>query len=98
MPKRYLLLLAGRALDDGDIRVLESSMEELSKNLKVIGVKGNPKAVIVRTDGPGARALRSKGGVTGPGGVLLSPVLSSGVIGKLKRRAREAMGNGKIHE
>ena len=98
MTRRYLLLLAGVDLSDADIRELQSSLEERFREVKVIGVQGNPRAVIVRAKEPSARALRGEGEVRGPGGVRLVPVLSSGVIGKLKRRAAEARDNGKIHE
>ena len=98
MPRRYLLLLSSAALTSAEFRELGAAWEGRFGGVKVIAVGGNPKAVIVRMDGPSAIALRDQGEVRGPGGIRLTPVLSSGVIGKLKRRATEARGNGKIHE
>lgn len=81
-----------------DARSLKSILENRFGNIKVITVDGNPRSLIVRTDAPTARILRSEGEISGPEGIKLIPLLTSGAIGKLKRRAMEAGANGKIHE
>jgi hypothetical protein len=67
-------------------------------DLKVILVDGNPRAVIVKTTFEVARRMREAGGVSVPGGRRLVPVLTSGAVGNLKRRAREAVTDGQVHE
>lgn len=98
MPKRYVLLLAGEEISDAGLRALRKAVGRRLGDLKVISVKGNSRAVIIRTDEPGARAIRSEGVLSAPGGLRLTPVLTSGAIGNLKRRAEEAASNGEVHE
>lgn len=82
-------------------------MERLSKALegrygktKVIAVKGAPKAVVVKTTETVAPLLREWGDGLRAGDKRLTPVLTSGGIGKLKRRATSTAetGIGQIHE
>ena len=85
--------------------VLEEEMKALAKLLgsefggvKVFGVDGNPRAVIVKGTVESARRLR-EACVTGViGGMKMTPVLTSGAVGNLKKRAREAVPNGEVHE
>lgn len=98
MPKRYVLLMAEAPLSEDDARGLESILGNRFGEVKVIAVDNNPRALIVKTTEPISRALRDEDGVMGPGGTKLRPTLTSGAIGKLKKRAAEASANGKIHE
>lgn len=98
MSKRYILFMANERLTEQDLRSIQSVLERRFRGLKIIGLKSNDKVLIVRTDEPSARALRSQGRFSSPGGVKLEPKLTSGAIGKLKKRASEAAAIGKIHE
>ncbi|MDG6991046.1 MAG: hypothetical protein JRM99_06455 [Nitrososphaerota archaeon] len=80
-------------------------MDDLARTLegtygpvKVFGVEGNPRAVIVKTDVHNSTLMRERGDAFGVGGKKLSPVLTSGAVGNLKRRAREGDSNGTLHE
>lgn len=98
MPKRYVLLQGESRLSKAEAKSVEASLERRYGDLKVIQVEENSSALIVKTDVFTARALRNGGRLAGPGGASLVPVLTSGAIGKLKRRAAEAGANGEIHE
>ncbi|MDG6957281.1 MAG: hypothetical protein JRM74_03065 [Nitrososphaerota archaeon] len=98
MPKRYLLLMADRGVSEEELRALSKSLGGESGGLKVFGVDGNPRAVVVKTTVEVARRIREAGGVSGAGGSRLVPVLTSGAVGNLKRRAREAANYVQVHE
>ena len=97
MPRRYVLFMADAPLSAADVKSLKGALEDRYAGLKVILVEGSPRAVIVRTDEPTSRALRDDV-FSAPGAARITPVLTSGVIGKLKRRVEEAAANGKVHE
>lgn len=90
--------MAEDALSASEVKGLESILEKRLGKLKIITVESSSRALIVRTDEPNARALRTWGGITVSGGKRLEPILTSGAIGKLKKRVGEATINGKIHE
>lgn len=90
--------MAEAPLSLADVRATKATLESRFGELKVITVDVNPKALIVRADEPSVRLLRRDGLVSVAGGVRLTPVLTSGVIGKLKKRAAGAAANGKVHE
>lgn len=98
MSKRYVLFIADEPISEQDLRGIQSVLVKRFRGLKAIGVESNDKALIVRTDEQSARALRSQGGFSSPAGARLEPKLTSGAIGKLKKRATEAADIGKIHE
>ncbi len=86
MAKRYVLFMADDELEDRSGKELAVFLQNRVGPVKVILLRENPRALIVKTDGPGASTLRS-GDAISFGGRNLTPVLTSGAIGKLKRRA-----------
>ena len=58
--------------------------------LKMIAVRGNSRAVIIRTTVEVAAELREESGSIALGEKRVEVVLTSGVIGKLKRKAEES--------
>lgn len=98
MTKRYVLLEADWEVSEGDRKALAAVLEKECGSVKVIGIEGIPTAVIIKTTDRGARLLRDKGRVLAADGRELRTLLSSGAIGNLKRRAREAGANGEVHE
>ncbi|HYB07386.1 MAG TPA: hypothetical protein VEB87_04435 [Nitrososphaerales archaeon] len=98
MAKRYVLLLADEDLSEPDWRDLSAIMEKRQWKVKLIAVEGNRRAVIVKTGSEFAFKLRDTGNQLSLGRKRLRPVLTSGAIGNLKRRATEGATNGKIHE
>ncbi len=85
--KRYVLLLADRALVEEDLAELSGVVQKLAGRAALISLKENPKAVVVKTSGPGARSLRLAGADIRVRGTVLKGVATSGAIGKLKNRA-----------
>ena len=90
MSKRYVLLEADRGLSDADMKTLHSILEGKYGQLKVIAVRDRPRAVIVKTTNSVAPLLRETVGEIRLGDGRLTPVLTSGSIGKLKSRASES--------
>jgi hypothetical protein len=88
--KRYVLLFAESPLSPNDLKGLKAMLERRFGETKVVELKANPRAIILRGDESMAKDIRSEGGMTISGGVRLEPRLTSGAIGKLKRRAAEA--------
>ena len=95
--KRYVLLES-----DGDVsETVHDLAEFLGKRfgaMKIIEIKGNPFAVILKTTNLVAEQLKEIRDGFAVGGMNFVPVLTSGAVGNLKRRAAEAMANGKVHE
>lgn len=87
MSKRYVLLVADRDLSDGDRSDLTQILEGRHGKVTVIAVDRNPRAVIVKTTNSVAPLLRNMSGELELSGKRLVTVLTSGSIGKLKRRA-----------
>jgi hypothetical protein len=85
--RRYVLYLADEELGERDVQELTRILEGRHGKLKVIPVRGNGRALIVRTTAGVAAELRERSGRIRIGRNEVSTVLSSGVIGKLKRRA-----------
>ena len=98
MAKRYILLEADGGLSDGDVKELAKILEDRYGNLKLIQVQGNRRMVIVKMTAAVAPFFREHSGQMRLGGKELVSVLTSGAIGKLKRRAAksEKTGNGQI--
>lgn len=95
--KRYVLLES-----DGDVSEAVSDLGEfLGKRfgaMKIIEIKGNPFAVILKTTNVVAEQLKELRDGFAVGGKNFIPVLTSGAVGNLKRRAAEAMVDGEIYE
>ena len=90
MSKRYVLYLAESPLSDSEVRFLEDVFKKRHPGLKVIAVRSNARAIVVKGDVRTAQELRVEGGLTVGDGVRLVPSLTSGAIGKLKKRGAEA--------
>ena len=97
-PKRYVLFMADSDLTEADRARLGEILEKRYGGMKVIPVNGNPRAVVVKTTNLGAPMLRDLDPRLTVGGKELVPTLTSGAIGKLKRRAAPAAANGQVHE
>ncbi|MDG6903172.1 MAG: hypothetical protein JRM80_14605 [Nitrososphaerota archaeon] len=96
-PKRYVLFI-GDSGRPGSERDLEEYFGRRYGPVKLIPVDGNPRALIVRTTAPVAEQLKGMRDGFTVGGTRLVPVLTSGAVGNLKRRAREEVPNGQVHE
>jgi hypothetical protein len=95
MSKRYVLFYAKSDPSEDDLHRFSEAIQRWHQTAKVISVKGNPRAVIVKTTNQIAPVLRDKYGIK-VGGVEFITVLTSGAIGNLKKRASEAAANGKV--
>jgi hypothetical protein len=100
LAKRYVLFFAEKELTEDDVESLSRALEERYGKTKVIPVKGVPRAVVVRTTERVAPLLRDRGEALRAGSNKLTPVLTSGGIGKLKRRAAgtPVIEIGEVHE
>jgi hypothetical protein len=87
LAKRYVLYLADAELGEEGVQEFMRILEGRHGKLKFIPVKGNGRAMIVRTTPQVAAELRERSGRIRIGEDAVSTVLSSGVIGKLKKRA-----------
>lgn len=96
MPKRYLLFFAKSNLSGEDIRKFSEIVWRWHPTAKIITVGANPKAVIVKTTNQVAPVLRDLRPGVKAGRTELVSVLTSGAIGKLKKRASDAAANGKV--
>jgi len=96
MSKRYVLFLADSELSEEDLRRFSELIKGRQGASKVIAVKENGRAVIVKTTNEVAPILRGTGAGMKVGKVVLVSVLTSGAIGNLKRRASAAAANGEV--
>jgi hypothetical protein len=95
--KRYVLFIS-----DSDVSASERQLEEFFGErfgkVRAITLKGNPRAVIMKTtDDVASRLKELRDGIVVCGD-LLTPALTSGAVGNLKRRAAGAEVNGEVHE
>ncbi len=90
--------MAGSELSEEDRRTLSKILEQRHGKVAVMPVEGNPRALIVKTTHLVAPRLRESRGEIALGGKKLVTVLTSGSIGKLKRRASwsETIRNGEV--
>ncbi len=96
MSKRYVLLLADVDISEGQLKELQLMLEARHGKVKVIAVKGNPRAAIVKTTNAVAPLLRDQGHPIFLGGEKVESVLTSGAVGNLKRRALGAKADGQV--
>jgi len=94
--KRYVLLVADGELSEAERKDLQAVLEARHGSVKLIFVRGNARAVIVRTTNDVVPLLRDPGRPLKVGGKKLETVLTSGAVGNLKRRASEATGHGQV--
>jgi hypothetical protein len=90
--------MADADLSEEEWKELSGVLEGRHGKLKLIPVEGNRRAVIVKTTNEAAPLIRDRDDGLRVGGKELQTVLTSGAIGKLKRRASSPAANGKIHE
>jgi hypothetical protein len=96
--KRYVLFTSEEALSEGERKQLAEILENRYGKIKLIPVEGNPRAVIIKTTNETAPRLRDLDPKLTIHEKRLTSVLTSGAIGKLKRRAAPAVANGQVHE
>lgn len=98
--KRYILLEADGEVTPQDWKDFARYLEERFGKLKPIPVKGNDRALVVKTDNRTAPLIRKDSPGMRVGGRKVTSVLTSGSIGKLKRLATDAEARdiGKIPE
>jgi hypothetical protein len=96
-PKRYVLLDS-----QGKFVAVEEALgvylEQRYGRVKLIPVQGNPQGVIVRTTAAVAARLKEHRDGFVVEGNRFTPVLTSGAIGNLKRRATRAKAIGQVPE
>ena len=90
MSKRYVLLMAEANLTGEDTKKLMKMLGSRYGKVKLIPVDENPKAVVVKTTNAGAPLFRESISEIMLNGKKLQTVLTSGSIGRLKRRAGES--------
>jgi hypothetical protein len=73
-----------------------SVLEKRHGKVRLIEIEGDPKLIIVKTTNEVAPLLRGKKGELLIGGKRISSVLTSGAVGKLKRRRGGAQVHGKV--
>lgn len=97
-PKRYVLLATQVDLSEERLEDLRASLEARYGKVKIIAVKGNPRAVIVKTTSEVAPLMRDQNHPLLLGGRKVESVLTSGAVGNLKRRALRARADGQVSE
>lgn len=80
---------AEKEFSEADLKRVERILHRRHGELKVIRVQGAQNALIVKTTSDEAPEIRRRSGRLGIGGARLTTVLTSGAIGKLKKRALE---------
>jgi hypothetical protein len=98
MAKRYVLLVAEGELTSEEMKEIGGILEGRYGKVKMIPLKENPRAVVVKTDVVIATKLKEPEWALVIGGKKVRPVLTSGAIGNLKRRASVARANGQVPE
>ena len=97
MSKRYVLFLSDSDLDGHDFEAVARIKTSKCRDVKVIPVKENPRAVVVRTTSVDARGLRSGALGMAVGERRLVSISTSGAIGNLKKLALESAAPGRRH-
>jgi hypothetical protein len=98
LPKRYVLFRADVDFTGERIELLQSVLDSRYGKVKLIMVKGNPRAVIVKTTNEVAPLLRNAEPPLELGGERIETVMTSGAVGNLKRRALGAKADGQVLE
>ena len=87
--KRYVLLKSGSEMS-GSEAALVGYIRAKFGEVKAIPVDGNPRALILKTTADVAAKLKGARDGFVIGGRSVAPVLTSGAVGNLKRRAAGA--------
>jgi hypothetical protein len=88
--------MADGDLSPEELKDLAEVLEKKYGKVKMIPLKENPKAVVVKTDNEIAPMLREPERALLIGRRRIETVLTSGAIVNLKRRASEAATNGQV--
>jgi hypothetical protein len=96
MAKRYVLLVADGELSPEEIREIGGILDGRYGKVKMIPLKENSRAVVVKTDNVVATMLKEPEWELVIGGKRVKPALTSGAIVNLKRRASVAAANGQV--
>lgn len=90
--------MAEREVTEEDRKKLVQILTHRHGKVMVIPVESNPYALIIRTTNAVAPILRESSGEIRVGGKTFTTLLTSGSIGKLKRRASgsEGSSDGKV--
>jgi len=94
--KRYVLFASNAELTPADTKALSELLEGKYGKVRLIAVEGNPLVVIVKTTDDVVPLLREPGNTLKVGGKELSAVLTSGAVGKLKRKGAKAGAHGEV--
>ena len=86
--KRYVLVQAEGRLSPGGLETLTKMLEQRHGSLGLTLVDSESTSLIVKTDVAGAQGVRDSLRDATFGGTRVRSVLTSGNIGKLKRRAQ----------
>ncbi len=92
-PKRYVLLEAEGEATPEEWKALAGHLEERFGKMKLISLEENRRFFILKTDNAVAPQIRGETEMNA-GGKSVKTVLTSGSIGKLKRRAAESQATG----
>jgi len=92
LAKRYLLLQGESSLSSLEAKELEEALQKDPGGIKMIGLPDNDKAFVLKTSGETVMKLRRSKWVASINGKTFVPVLTSGAIGKLKKKLREEKG------
>jgi hypothetical protein len=93
--KRYVLLMwEGGPFTDDERKRLTRLLEQRYGNVRVIPVDGSDCSLVVKTDVLGAASMRESISEFRIGEKKIASVLTSGCIGKLKKRALESAASG----
>ncbi len=98
MAKRYILLKSEAELTEERLKELQAKLDARYGKVRLIPVRGNARAVIVKTTNEVAPLLRDPDTTLLLDGKKVEPVLTSGAVGNLKRRALEAAAYGQVPE
>jgi hypothetical protein len=88
--------MADGELSPEEMKDLGEVLQKKYGKVKVIPLKENPHAIVVKTDNETAPELREPGCALIIGRRRIVAVLTSGSIGKLKRRASGAATNDQV--
>jgi RNase P/RNase MRP subunit POP5 len=87
-PKRYVLIQAEGKLAADELSTLTRTLQQRHGNLGFTLIDDKRTSLIVKTDRAVAEGIRESLAAATFGGTRVTTVLTSGSIGKLKRRAR----------
>ena len=90
LAKRYVLFESDADLSDEEKKVFGRILEQRYGKMPLVEVRGNDKALIIKTNNAVAAAIREQSSEILIGGKKLKAQLMSGAIGNLKRRAGES--------